>query len=256
LITFLLDFLNSLLYKINEMNKLTVKGILIITFFFLNLLSCKSPAKKESMQPYEGYPLIGNIDTIKQTLAGRCLDTIRFIKGETIADIGAGNGYLEGMLSVFNDSLTFYIQDIDTSVCNQRAVDRVVDFYKKIIIRPFTCRFFVVNGSDIESNLPDKTFDKILILYTYQYFKYPKIFITDLKQKLKPHGRLYLVNPDVDHESSDSLKAVNGWNASPIEEEINDMLLCGFELISISRNYKDVDNTPYIMVFKLKNQEI
>jgi SAM-dependent methyltransferase len=237
------------------MYKLTVKRILIFSLFCLSLLCCKNPVKKESMQPYAGYPLIENIDTVKQILAGRCLDTIKFKRGEIIADIGAGNGYLEGMLSIFNDSLTFYIQDIDTSVCNQRAVDKVVDFNKRLSRRPFSCRFFVVNGTDVESNLPAKTFDKILILYTYQYFKYPNIFMTDLKQKLKPNGRIYIVNPNVDHEASDSLKAVNGWNASPIEEEINDILRCDFELISISRNYK-LDDTPYIMVFKLKNQNI
>jgi hypothetical protein len=80
--------------------------------FCLNLLCCKGPVDNESMQPYEGYPLIENIDSIKQTLASRCLDTIKFKRGETIADVGAGNGYLEGMLSLFNYSLTFYIQDI------------------------------------------------------------------------------------------------------------------------------------------------
>jgi SAM-dependent methyltransferase len=237
------------------MYKLTVKPFLIFTLFCLSLFCCRNPVKEESMQPFEGYPLIGNIDSMKQTLAGKCLDTIKFKKGEIIADIGAGNGYLEGILSNFNDSLTFFIQDIDTSVCNQRAVDKVVDFYKGLSKRPFSCRFFVINGSDIESNLPDKTFDKILILYTYQYFKYPDIFMTDLKHKLKPNGRIYIVNPNVDNETSDSLKAVNGWNASPIEEEINDILQCGFELISISRNYK-ADDAPYIMVFKLKNQNI
>jgi SAM-dependent methyltransferase len=238
------------------MNKLTVSRILIFTLICLNLICCKSPVRKESMQPYAGYPLIENRDTIKQTLESRCMDTINFKRGEIIADVGAGNGYLEGMLSLFYDSLTFYIQDIDTSICNQRSVDKVVDFYKSLNRRPFTCKFYVVNGSDVESNLPNETFDKILILYTYQYFKDPKIFMTDLKQKLKPDGRLYIVNPDVDHEASDSLRAANGWNASPVAEEINEILQCGFELISISRNYKIIDNTPYIMVFKLKNQNI
>ena len=234
------------------MNKLPRRRILIFTLICLNLLCCKSPVKKETMQPYAGYPLVDNIDTIKQTLAARCLDTIKFKKGEIIADVGAGNGYLEGMLSLFNDSLTFYIQDIDTSICNQRAVDKVVDFYKSLNKKPFTNKFFVVNGSDIESNLPDETFDKILMLCTYQYFKYPKTFMTDLRQKLKPDGLMYIVNPDVDNEASDSLKAEYGWNASPIEKEINDMIECGFELISISRYYKTSEK-PYIMVFKKKN---
>ena len=234
------------------MNKLARFHIMIFTLICLDFLSCKSTIQQESMQPYAGYPLIDNIDTIKQFLKHKCIDTIKFKKGELIADIGAGNGYIEGMLSLFNDSLTFYIQDIDTSICNQKAVDKVVDFYKRLIEKHFTGKFFVVNGSDVESNLPAETFDKILMLDTYQYFKYPKTFMTDLRHKLKPDGRMYIINPDVDNETSDSLKAACGWNASPIEKEINDILECDFELISISRNYNSSDR-PYVMVFKNKN---
>jgi SAM-dependent methyltransferase len=234
------------------MNKLTQRLILLFIFIGLSLVYCKRPERKESMQPYAGYPLIDNTDSIKQMLADRCLDTITFKKGEIIADVGAGNGYIEGMLSLFHDSLTFYIQDIDTSICNQREVGKVVDFYKNLNKKPFTCKFFVINGSDVESNLPDETFDKILMLCTYQYFKDPKNLMTDLRQKLKPDGVMYIVNPDVDNEASDSLKAAYGWNASPVEKEMNDIIECGYELIRISRSYTSSD-LPYIMVFKKKN---
>jgi SAM-dependent methyltransferase len=209
------------------------------------------------MQDLRGYPLVENIDSIKQLLKSRCLDTIRFKKGEIIADIGAGNGYLEGMLTLFNDSLTFYIQDIDTSICNQKTIDKVVDFYKRLKGKPFTNKFYVVNGSDTESNLPNERFDKILMLYTYQYLKYPQVFIMDIKQKLKPNGRMYIVNPDVPKDLSKSLKAEYGWNASPIKREIKDIIGCGFELISKSKySYTNKRGNPYIMVFKQKNPKI
>ena len=102
-----------------------IKGLFILVL----ISGCKStPEDDGSMQNYDGYPLIENQEEIKQILKDKCLDTISFRAGEVIADIGAGNGYLEGMLSVYNDSLTFYIQDIDTTICNPEQVGKEVEF--------------------------------------------------------------------------------------------------------------------------------
>jgi SAM-dependent methyltransferase len=203
------------------------------------------------MQPYEGYPLLGSIKEVQEHLKGRRIDTLKFKPGETVADIGAGNGYIEAMLSVFHDSLTFYIQDIDSAVCNQKAVSDVVAFYQNVKGKPFHNKFIPVTGSDNETNLPDDTFDKILMFWTYPYFKNPKAIITDLRLKLKKDGLLYIINPNLSYESGKQLTSQHGWNASPLEKEISDVLGCGFELVQISRNNFCCEN-PYIMAFKKK----
>lgn len=206
------------------------------------------------MQPYEGYPLLNNIDSVKKELASRCIDTIKFKKGDLVADIGAGNGYLEGMLTLFFDRVTFYIQDIDSTVCNQSSVNRVSDFYKNLKKRPFTNKLIPVIGTDSTTNLPDNNFDKILMLYTYQYIKKPKPFMLDVKKKLKKDGFLYVVNPQYgDYDDLDFQRKEYGWNASPLEKEISDIISCGFELTNISRKMNAFDN-PYIMVFKIKDK--
>lgn len=201
------------------------------------------------MQPYDGYPMLTSIEEIRQCLKGRCVDTISFKKGEVIADVGAGNGFLEAMLSLFNDSLTFFVQDIDKSVCNQKALNDVVEFYQQVKGKPFTNKFIAIEGADDETNLPENTFDKILMLWTYQYLKNPKAIMTDLKSKLKNDGRIFIINPDIDIETGKQLSADFGWNASPIEKEISDIIECGFELVKISRN-NECCESPYIMVFK------
>ena len=137
--------------------------IVMIALSLLSLLGCKTPDDSGSMQPYDGYPYVTSLEEIKGILKHRCVDTIKFRCGEIIANIGAGNGYIEAMLSIFNDSLTFYIQDIDKSVCNQPAINDVMDFYQEVNGRPFTNKFVVVNGTDTDTNLPDSTFDKILM---------------------------------------------------------------------------------------------
>jgi protein-L-isoaspartate O-methyltransferase len=227
--------------------------ILLVTCCLLS--NCKNHSSNESndsMQPYDGYPFLSSKAEIKEHLKGRGIDTIKFKKGETVADIGAGNGYIEAMLSIFNDSLTFYIQDIDSSVCNQKVINEVVAFYQKVNGKPFTNKFIAVKGTDNETNLPNNIFDKILMLWTYQYFKNPKAIMTDLKSKLNHDGLIYIINPNIDYESSKMQTSENGWNGSPIEKEISDILACGFELIQISRNNYCCEN-PYVLVFKKKS---
>ncbi|MFH0842126.1 MAG: methyltransferase domain-containing protein [Bacteroidota bacterium] len=235
------------------MKKFVLIHIILFFIFLVSFSYCKNPTRDDSMQPYDGYPLLDNIDSIKKELASRCIDTIEFKKGEIVADIGAGNGYLEGMLTLFTDSVTFYIQDIDTSICNQLTVNQVVDFYKNLNKKPFTNKLIPVNGSDSTTNLPDDTFDKILMLYTYQYIKKPIPFISDVKKKLKKDGFFYVVNPQYqDYSNLDFQREEYGWNASPLEKEISDIISCGFELVKISRKYGDFDD-PYMMVFRIKD---
>jgi SAM-dependent methyltransferase len=228
------------------------QNIMFIILSVFNFFSCNTPVESGSMQPIEGYPMLTSKEEIKKILKDRCVDTIKFRKGEIIADIGAGNGYIEAMLSIYNDSLTFYIQDIDSTVCNQINVNEVVTFYQKVRGQPFTNKFIVVNGTDTDTNLPDGLFDKILMIWTYSYLKEPLKFITDVRENLKNNGFLYVINPQQDdYEYLNSLREKYGWNTSPFEKQISDIIDCGFELIRISRNYDGYEQ-PYIMVFKKK----
>jgi SAM-dependent methyltransferase len=216
---------------------------------FLTLLLGCNRNEELSMQPTEGYPMLENQEEIRLLLADKCLDTISFRKGEVVADIGAGNGYLEAMLAMFHDSITFYIQDIDSSVCNQEAINEVVKFYEGVAGKTFTCRFSAINGNDTETCLPDIGFDRILMLWTYQYLKKPGEFISDVRYKLKDKGLLYVINPEQDYEYGLELHDSYGWNGSTVEQQIDNIIACGFNLIRFTRNYED-NQQPYIMVFQ------
>jgi hypothetical protein len=166
-----------------------------------------------------------------------------------VADIGAGNGYIEAMLAIFHDSITFYIQDIDSSVCNQEAINEVIEFYEGVAGKTFTCSFSAINGNDTETCLPDIGFDRILMLWTYQYLKKPAEFITDVRSTLKDKGLLYIINPEQDYEYGMELRESYGWNGSTVEQQIDDIIACGFMLIRFTRNYED-NQQPYTMVFQ------
>ena len=233
-----------------DRNRIIALTILV----FLTLYGCRVPDDSGSMQPINGYPFLTDKEEIKQLLKEKCIDTVKFRKGEVVADIGAGNGYIEAMLSIFFDSITFFIQDIDTSVCNQKTIDDVVRFYEQVNGVPFTNSFIIANGTDSTTNLPDNTFDKIFMFYTYQYIRKPREFILDVRKKIKNDGLFYVINPQYDDYSDlDYQRQQFGWNASPLEKEISEIISCGFELIRIDRNWSSegFDN-PYIMIFRRK----
>lgn len=231
------------------MKHLKIIHIILISVTCFCLSNCN--INSVSMKPFDGSVIITSKKEIIKTLKDKCVDTISFTKGEIIADVGAANGSIEAMLSMFHDSLTFYIQDIDTSVCNQKTINKIVATYQDLNGRPFTNEFIVIKGADNETNLPDDTFNKILMLWTYEYFKNPKDIMTDLRLKLKTDGLMYIINPGIDNESGKVLTEQHGWNASPIERQISDIIDCGFELIRFSRNYESPDK-PYMMIFKKK----
>jgi len=228
------------LFKVKEFAVLLISATCMFQACYRN--------EEISMQPTDGYPWLGSKHDIKAVLTDKCVDTIHFNKGEVIADLGAGNGYIEVMLAMYHDSLSFYIQDIDSSVCNQDAINEVVNFYQQLHGKPFTCSFTAVIGTDSTTNLPDVGFDKILMLWTYQYIKQPGSLLRDIKEKLEEDGLLYVINPEQDYDYGRELNRKYGWNGSTVEKQISDIIDAGFELLCFSRNYEDPE-LPFFMIF-------
>ncbi len=93
------------------------------------------------------------------------------------------------------------------------------------------------------------------MLSTYQYLKEPKKFILDVREKLKDNGMFYVINPQSDdYEYLNTIRQKYGWNASPLEQQISDIIDCGFELKRIYRNYQGSEQ-PYTMVFVKRDEE-
>lgn len=110
--------------------------------------------------------------------------------GDVVADIGAASGWLEGAFSVFVDSVSFYIQDVDTHYLNQDQLNRVVTHFSALRSSPQTNTFQMVIGTEKKTNLPDSIFDIIIIHNTFHEILNPWKIVEDLKSKLKPTGKI------------------------------------------------------------------
>jgi protein-L-isoaspartate O-methyltransferase len=118
------------------------------------------------------------------------LDNYKIKNGDIIADIGAASGWLEGVFSTMVDSVTFFVQDIDTNILNKNQLNGVVQHFSSIRSTPQTNTFNLVIGSNKKTKLPDSLFNKIIINNTFHEFVNPFRIIQDLTTKLKPGGQI------------------------------------------------------------------
>lgn len=113
--------------------------------------------------------------------------------GEVVADVGGSNGFRMAMFAVVHDSLTFYIEDIDTLCLNEREFAAVHSYHSQLNQAPLTCEFHLVVGTESATLLPEGIFDKVLVTASYHHFSDPAGMLADIRRKLKPGGRIYVI---------------------------------------------------------------
>lgn len=108
--------------------------------------------------------------------------------GDVVADVGGASGYISGALSTLIDSVTFYVQDIDTESLNRSQFDKMVAHYNSVRTTPQTNFFHFVIGNDTATKLPEGIFDKIVLRSSLHEMYFPMQIIHDLHSKLKRDG--------------------------------------------------------------------
>ncbi|MGZ3864031.1 MAG: methyltransferase domain-containing protein [Bacteroidia bacterium] len=121
-------------------------------------------------------------------------DFMEINPGEVIAEVGAGSGWNLGVLSTIYDSLTLYAEDVSTKELSQRKLQKTIAYYSKQRKTKQTNKFIRVIGSFSSTNLPDNTFDKILLIDAFHDFTQKDEMIEDIAKKLKPNGKIYILD--------------------------------------------------------------
>lgn len=120
------------------------------------------------------------------------LDFYQFKTGQIIASIGAQCCHIEAAFAATTDSVTFYLEDIDSSKFTKKQAEFVWGYYAKLRGKPMTCNYKMILGDEKSTSLPEKIFDKILIINSFHEFTYAAEMLEDIKKKLKPGGLLYI----------------------------------------------------------------
>jgi len=122
------------------------------------------------------------------------LDFLEIKKGFVIAEIGADDGINMGVLSTVYDSVIFYAEDINAKALKQRKLNKTINYYTKHKLAPQTNTFKRVIGSINSSNLPAGIFDVIFIIDAYHDFDEKDAMLDDIYTKLKPSGKLIIMD--------------------------------------------------------------
>jgi hypothetical protein len=132
-----------------------------------------------------------NMETLYKQQGG-ALQFYHFLPGQTIASIGAQCCHWEAAYAATSDSLDFWLEDIDSGFFNERQTNFAWKYYDSLRGKPMSSNYHLVLGDEKKTNLPDKTFDKILIINSFHEFSYQKEMLADIRSKLKPSGILYI----------------------------------------------------------------
>lgn len=111
-------------------------------------------------------------------------------KGDVIADVGAAWAHKDFGMSVLTDSVSYYVQDIKSQYIDEQELIKAASYYPNINKRPSTNSFHLITGNERRTNLPDSSFDVIMLNNSLHEFTYVNDMVKDIYLKLKPNGKL------------------------------------------------------------------
>lgn len=174
----------------------------------------------------------------------------QFQPNDTIAEIGAGHFGFSLSNMCFQDSLTFYVQDINLKYLTEEHLQKGKEHFTKLRgLGPLKGNIYVVQGDTHCSNLPKNAFDKVILRLVYHEFKKPEQNLQDIYQILKPEGYLF-VGENIQKKRNKMKKCgLHRTEANLINEIEN----AGFELDTMICSLKNNNNYK---VYRFKKKKI
>jgi ubiquinone/menaquinone biosynthesis C-methylase UbiE len=115
----------------------------------------------------------------------RAIDVLKIEKGSTVADIGAGSGYMTVKLAKkVGPQGRVYANDIQPAM---------LDLINKRLAKGRIANVTVVLGTQDDPRLPLETLDLVLMVDVYHELSQPQVMLRHIRASLKAGGRLVLV---------------------------------------------------------------
>lgn len=134
---------------------------------------------------WQGAPWLERAERLEEEEPETALDALKIARGSTVADIGAGSGYMTMRLATrVGPDGKVYANDVQPQMLQilQRRVDRA-----------HVTNVVLVQGAIDDPRLPDATMDLELMVDVYHELSQPQAMLRGLRGALKPGGRLVLL---------------------------------------------------------------
>ena len=160
---------------------------------------------------YEGINWLERSSREKEENTTALIQNMNIKTTDNIADIGAGSGYHVFKMAPLNTKGFVYAVDIQPEMLN--AILKNPKFEKHTNIE-------LIQGDEKSVNLPENTFDKILMVDVYHEFNYPKEIILSIKKALKDTGKIYLIEYRLEDDSV-PIKKIHKMSEKQAVKEFN-----------------------------------
>lgn len=235
---------NSIYIFFPNLERMTFRilSISFIVSIFLTGCIVRKPA------PFQCGYIFDKKEQIDEYYAPEC-EAINYQPGDSVAFIGASNGYRAAMLAMLVDSMHFFLQDIDSFCLNPNEVRNAWRYYENLNGEAFNCSYELIQGSESATHLPKGAMEKVVIMATFHHFSDTLGMLKDLSQVLRPGGRLYIIENTV-KKSGDRIKRFCRHTLYTEDELLNLFQNNGFEVMSVNNLRKE-----FTKVFELRARQ-
>jgi ubiquinone/menaquinone biosynthesis C-methylase UbiE len=134
---------------------------------------------------YLGADWLDRSERVQEEEPDIALDAIKLVRGSTVADVGAGSGYMTvKMAKRVGPTGKVYANDIQPEM---------LALLRQRLVREKVSNVDLVLGTFDDPKLPAGTIDLILMVDVYHEFSEPQQMLRHMHEQLKPGGRLVLL---------------------------------------------------------------
>jgi ubiquinone/menaquinone biosynthesis C-methylase UbiE len=173
---------------------------------------------------WQGAGWLERAERIEEEDPETALDVLKIKKGATVADIGAGTGYITmRLVKRVGASGTVYANDVQPEMLQilQRRVDRAK-----------VTNVVLVQGTLDDPRLPQETIDLELLVDVYHEFSQPQAMLRGLRAALKPGGRLVLL----EYRKEDPAIPIKPEHKMSVKEAKMEVEAEGFKLADVDES--------------------
>jgi ubiquinone/menaquinone biosynthesis C-methylase UbiE len=186
---------------------------------------------------YEGINWLERSTREKEENTSKLIKNMNIKPTDIIADIGAGSGYHVFKMAPLANKGAVYAVDIQPEMLQAILESKQYEIHKNIEL---------IQGDEKNVNLPENTFDKVLMVDVYHEFNFPKEMIVSIKKALKKNGKIYLI----EYRAEDNTVPIKEIHKMSEKQAIKEMKAAGFRLDT------NIDNLPWqhCMVFVMNSK--
>jgi len=134
---------------------------------------------------YQGAPWLERAERIEEEAPDRALDVLAIPKGATVADVGAGSGFMTVRLAArVGPTGTVFANDLQP---------QMLEILRRRLARDSISNVTLVQGTPDDPKLPEAALDFELMVDVYHELSQPQAVLRHLRGSLKPDGRLVLL---------------------------------------------------------------